>query len=220
MTDSGGVAAAVGAFWDRARRSLLASSSRPVWIAAIAAMAVVLAFVVFGGLRPAASTPPLTPTGAEARTSMYAVTVLSAELTDAVDERYLEAEPGDDLLIVTVRLENLTSRTIGVDQSADRVDSQLVRAEEPLLVLSGVTATDDARAWRTDRSRGAVMLQPGVPAEVQLAWPVPEGSFPDGTAHLDVFEAREQTGQAILSASAVTWRRTELAARIAVEVTS
>lgn len=220
MTNSGGVAAKAGAVRDRALRSLLASSSAPVWIAAIAAMALVLAFIVFGGLRPATSSPTVTPTGTEARTSLYAVTVLSAELADAVEEPYLEAEPGDDLLLVTVRLENLTSRTIGVDQSADRIDSQLVRAEESLLTLSGVTATDDARAWRTDGTRGAVMLQPGGPAEVRLAWPVPEGSFPDGTGHLDVFDARESTAHSFLSASGVTWRRTELASRIAVEVAS
>ncbi|WP_102194269.1 hypothetical protein [Microbacterium aurantiacum] len=220
MTNSGGVAAKAGAFWDRAWRSLLAASSAPVWIAAITAMAVILTFIALGGLRPAENSPTLTPTGAEARTSLYAVTVLSAELTDAIDKQFLEAEPGDDLLIVTVRLENLTSQAVGVDQGADRVKSQLIRAREPLLTLYGVTATDDARAWRTDGSLRGVILQPGVPAEVQLVWPVPEDSFPDGIAYLDVFDARERTGQAILSASAVTWRRTELATRIAVEVRS
>lgn len=220
MTNSGGVTAKVGAFWDQARRSLFASSSAPVWIAAIAAIALILVFIAFGGLRPAESSPTLTPAGEEARTSLYAVTVLRAELADSVDEQLFEAESGDDLLIVTVRLENLTSHAVGVDQGADRVKSQLIRAQEPLLALSGVTATDDARAWRTDGTLRGVILQPGVPAEVRLVWPVPEGSFPDGIAHLDVFDARERTGQAILSASAVTWRRTELATRVAVEVRS
>ena len=220
MTNSGGVTAKVGAFWDRARRSLFASSSAPVWIAAIVALALILAFIAFGGLRQAESSPTLTPAGTTARTSLYAVTVLSAELADSVDEQLFEAEPGDDLLIITVRLENLSSQAVGVDQGADRVKSQLIRAQEPLLDLSGVTATEDARAWRTDGTLRGVILQPGVPAEVRLVWPVPEGSFPDGIAHLDVFDARERTGQAILSASAVTWRRTELATRIAVEVRS
>ncbi|MGV2902645.1 hypothetical protein ACNPM4_13275, partial [Microbacterium sp. AGC62] len=144
--------------------------------------------------------------------------VMDAEVTDEVEEQYLEAEPGETLLIVTVRLENLSDRAVGVEGTADQVASRLLSSSAPLLELSGVTVTDTARSWRTDGSLRAVVLQPGVPADVRIAFPVADDALDEHEAHLDVYDAREQSGQVILSPSAITWRRTDLIARTPVEV--
>lgn len=215
---TGGVVGAARQAADGAARSAFAPAAVPLWAAAVAIIGLPVAFVAFGGLAPATSQPLLVPAGSEARTSLYAVTVLDAEVTDEVEGQYLEAEPGETLLVVTVRLENLSDRAVGVEGTADRVASRLLSSSAPLLELSGVTATDTARSWRSDGSLRAVVLQPGVPAEVRIAWPVADDALAEHEPHLDVYDARAQSGQVILSSSAVTWRRTELVARTPVEV--
>ena len=208
MVDSGRQAAS-GAF---------SRAAVPLWAVVVAIVGLLGAFVAFGGLAPATTQPLLVPVGSEVRTSLYTVTVIDAEVTDEVEEQYLEAEPGETLLIVTVRLENLSDRAVGVEGTADQVASRLLSSSAPLLELSGVTVTDTARSWRTDGSLRAVVLQPGVPADVRIAFPVADDALDEHEAHLDVYDAREQSGQVILSPSAITWRRTDLIARTPVEV--
>lgn len=189
-------------------------------IAAAAIVALVVAVIAFGGLAPASRTPALVAAGEAARTSLYTVAVLDAELTDAVESQFLEAEPGQTLLLVTVRLENLSDRAVGVERSADRVESRLIVGREPMLELSGLTPTATARSWRADGSQRAVILQPGVPADVVIAWSVDAdeaaAAVADGAIRLDAYEGIEQGGQVILSASTISWRRAELRAELAV----
>ena len=175
------------------------------------------AFVGLGGLRPASASPTEFDAGEEVRTSLYAVTVLDAETTDAVENR-MEAGPGEILVVATLRLENLSDRPIDIGGSVDRVEARLVNAADPLLALVDVEPTDYARSWRTDGSAGAIVLQPDVPAEVQISWPVPEDSMDDGILRLDVHEPSISTGTVILSSDHVSWDRGDLVARIAVPV--
>ncbi|MBO9624937.1 MAG: hypothetical protein J7484_01030 [Microbacterium sp.] len=198
-------------------RAALDPSTAPLWIAAIAVLGIALPFIALGGLGPAHRDPAQATAGDEVRTALYAVTLVDAELTDEVEEQYLKADQGEQLFVVTVVLENLTSVPVGVLQTVDRVRSRLVGSRTPLLDLSGVAATEDPYVWR-DESLAAVVLQPHVPAEVHIAWRVPEGSFSGGSAVLDVYDAAPQAGQVILSSSAVTWRRTEKAAQVSTAV--
>jgi len=198
-------------------RALRDPSSIPLWIAAVAALAVAVPFVAFGGLDPATRAPLPRGTGDAVRTSLYEVTVLHAELTDKIEEQYLSADDGEDLLVVTAVIENLSDVPVGIVQTVDRVRSRLAGSSTPLIDLVGVEATSGPSAWR-DESVAAVVLQPRVPAEVRIAWPVPEGSFPDGSVAIDVYDAVAQGGQVILSSSAITWQRTEPAARVTVRV--
>ena len=203
-----------------ATRTALSRRALPFWIVAAAIIGLLAGFIGFGGLAPASRTPVIVTAGDEARTSLYTVTVLDTEITDAVESQFLEAEPGETLLLVTVRLENLSDRAVGVDRSADRVESRMITGREPLLELSGVTPTGTARSWRADESRPAVILQPGVPADVTIAWPISDddaAAFDEGTVRLDAYDAVEQSGQVILSASTITWRRSELSAQLDLE---
>lgn len=201
----------------RALRSLIAPSTAPLWIVAIVLMSVAISFTALGGFGRAVRTPTPAVAGDEVRTSLYAVTVLGAELTDEVEDQFLSAEPGEDLLVVTLVLENLTSTPAGVISSVDNVSSRFVEGDAAMLAIAGLDAVDDISVWR-DGSSASVILQPRVPAEVRIAWLVPEGSFPDGEAFLEVYDARIQRGQVILSRSAVTWNRTQQAARISMRV--
>ncbi|WP_217181091.1 hypothetical protein [Streptomyces sp. AC495_CC817] len=219
MTRTAGILRTAGEGARRGLRAVIAPSSMPLWIAAIVVLGVAIPFVALGGLAPASRTPAPAAAGDEVQTSLYAVTVLRAELTDEVEEQYFSAEPGDDLLVVTVVLENLSDAPVGVLQSVDRIRSRIIGSTEPLIDLAGVDPTDAPRAWR-EESVAAVVLQPGVPAEVQLAWAVPEGALADGTASFDVYDARPLEGQILLSSSDVVWRRTDQVARVTVAVRS
>ncbi|MFB7250082.1 hypothetical protein [Microbacterium sp. NPDC056234] len=213
--DSPGIVRRGGA----AFRRTVTDVGAPAWIAVLGVTVAAACFVGFGGLLPASASPDELVIDEEARTSLYSVTVLDAVTTDAVEEQYVEAEPGETLVVVTLRLENLSDRPIGLGTSADRVESRLVHAAEPLIALADVEPTSSAEAWRPDGSAGGVVLQPGVPDVVQIAWPVPQDAFADGILRIDVHEAEVTRGQVIVSADQLTWRRGDLAARISAPVT-
>lgn len=202
----------------RAAKAAVSRRTAPVWLVAGVIAAALVAIIALGGLDRNEATPALFTVGDEVRTPLYAVTVLGAELTDEIEEQSLSADPGETLVIVTMRLENLTNRPIGVDRAVDRVESMLTGISDPLLSLAGVTSTDRARVWRDDGSAGSALLQPEVSSEVTLAWTAPEDAFTDGTVELDVYDAVEARGQVLLSADHITWRRSDLTARISVDV--
>ncbi|WP_426188202.1 hypothetical protein [Microbacterium sp. TWP3-1-2b2] len=201
----------------RASRAAVSRRAAPVWVSAGAVAAAVVTFIAMGGLDRSEVVPTLLAAGDEVRMPLYAVTVLDAELTDEVEEESMSADPGETLVIVTVRLENLTDRPIGVGRAADKVEANLVGFNDPLLNLTGVTLTDSAQAWRSDGSAGTVFLQPGVPSEVTLAWTAPEDAFIDGVVELDVYDAVETHGQILISADHINWQRGDLAARVTVD---
>lgn len=201
----------------RFARSAFALRTLPVWLAGGAVAVLLVAVIVAGGLNGVQTDPTALGAGDGVRTPLYTVTVLDAELTDEIEEQFLSAEPGEIVVVLTLRLENLSDRAIGVGRSADQVESRLINVTEPLLQLSDVTSSQSTRVWRTDGSGSSVVLQPDVPSELRMAWIVPEDAFPEGVVRLDVYDAEESTGQIILSADHVTWWRTELAARISVE---
>jgi hypothetical protein len=199
--------------WARA----VAELPRWIWLAVAALVAVVIAVAAMGGLARAEATPTELGPDDEARTSMYAITVLEAEFTTEVESERLEAEPGEKFLVMTTRMENLSDAPISVGTTAaDRISSGFVNTDNPLLELKGVASTESVDVWRADGSSGQVILQPGVPSQVTFAWTVPEDAFPDGAASLDVHEAEVKRGQVVLSSRVVTWRPAALSARITV----
>jgi len=201
----------------RASRSAFSRRTAPAWVAGGAIAATLATAIALGGLNTSEATPALLTAGDEVRMPLYAVTVLDVELADEVEEKSLSADQGEALVLVTVRLENLTDRPIGVGRAADKVEANLVGFNDPLLSLTGVTSADSAQAWRSDGSAGTVFLQPGVPSEVTLAWTAPEDAVADGIVELDVYDAVESRGQILISADHINWRRGDLVARIAVD---
>lgn len=196
--------------WGRALREV----PRWVWVVAASVLLVVVIVIVTGGLARSTTEAAEVGAGDEVRTSTYAITVLDVAFADAVESEYLEAEPGEKLLVLTARVENLTDAPIGVGTTADLLKANLVNTAEPLLDLHGADATGSATVWRADGSAGQVVLQPGVPDEVTIAWPVPADAFADGAVALDVHEAEVSRGTVILSSRVVTWRPDGLVARV------
>lgn len=200
----------------RAARATVNRRTAPAWVAGGVIAAFLTSVIALGGLETGEATPTPLAAGEEVRLSLYAATVLDAHFTDEIEEKFLVAEPGEKLIVVTLQLENLSERPIGVGNAADKVESHLISVEDPLLSLPGATADDGVQAWRGDGSAGPVILQPGVPSEVTLAWTAPDDAFADGSVYLDVYDAVEARGQVLLSEDHVRWQRGELAARITV----
>lgn len=203
---------------DSARRAATGRVAIPFWIGGGILAALIVTVIAFGGLNPATSAAPQLAAGDEATTPLYTASVLDAHLTDEIEDEHVSAEDGDVLVVVTMRLENLADYPVGVGRSADRAESRLLNVAEPLLELSGITQTASASAWRTDDSIGGVVLQPRVPVEVQLVWPVPAAAVASGALTVDVYDADETRGQVILSSDNITWRRAGLAAQFAIDV--
>ena len=204
---------------DAVARALSAVRTRaavPFWIAGAAVIAVLVGVIATGGLERAEATPVQLGPGETAQQSLYSVTVLDAELTEAIEDQYLEADPGETILVVTLRLENHDDHAIGVGRDADRVDARLISSFRPLITLSDVEPTRSPQVWRDGESSNGAFVQPGVPTEVRVAWTVPDDAFPDGVARIDAHEVRISTGQILLSSEYVTWRPTDVAARITV----
>ncbi|GAB3595754.1 hypothetical protein [Microbacterium tumbae] len=214
MIDVRGAGRSASSAVSSALRTLFSRRALPAWITIAAMAACLTVLVVTGGLDETESVPEPVALGTEVRLSTYAVTVLDVEFADAVEEEFLEADPGETLLVVTMRMENLSDRAVGVDNAADRISSRLVNVAEPLLALSGAEPTSSAAVWRDDGSAGSVILQPSVPAEVRIAWPVSEADVAEEGVQLDVYDAVAQSGQIILASDVVTWRRAGLVARI------
>lgn len=189
-----------------------------VWVAGGAVVALLATLIGFGGLSRTEATPLAALAGTKVDVLQYSVTVLDAELTDAIDEQYLEAESGETLVVVRMILENTSDRPISMRGVSDHVASGLITTRTPLLALPGIEPTRDASAWREDGSAGSVILQPGVPNEVRVAWPVSEDAVRSGTLRMDLYDARVTTGQILLAADEIIWRRGELAARISIDV--
>lgn len=193
-----------------------------IWIAIGLVVVLIGVVSISGGLRDAESTPADVATGAEIELSEYSLTVLDAEFTDAVEDQYLEADAGDTLVVVTMKMTNTTDRPIGVATSADRISTGFINVRAPLLALSdtehtSIEQTSSARAWRDDGSDGPVILQPEVLSTVRIAWSVPEDAVSAGSVQLDVYDAQVTTGQILLSADQIIWRRGELTARIGLD---
>lgn len=204
----------------RAARSATSRASLPWWITGAGAVALVGVVVGVGGFDTVSNDAEAVDTGTAITTSLYAVTITGGELTDAVEEEYLEADEGETLLVLDLTIENLSDAPVGVGTAVDRVASRLVNARAALLVIPEANDTYSARAWRPDGSSGEVVLQPGVPSEIRVAWTVPSDAFTEGRAELDVYDAVEQGGQIILSSSSVTWQRREQVARVIVDLES
>lgn len=191
---------------------------RWIWLAAASLVALMIVVAAMGGLSRAEASPTLLGVDDEARTSMYAITVLDAEFTTEIESEYLEADPGEKFLVMSTRMENLSDAPIPVGDAtgADRVSAGIVNTDTPLLELRGATATDSVDVWRADGSSGQVILQPGVPSEVTFAWTVPEDSFPGGAVSLDVHEVEVKRGRVVISSRVVSWHPAALSARITV----
>lgn len=198
----------------RGIRTVFSRGAVPAWIAAGALALGVAAIIAFGAFDTAKHEPAEVAIGEEVRLAAYSVTVLDVEVTDAVEEQFFEADAGESLLLVTMRLENLTDATIGVGSTVDRISSRLVNAQTPLIALTGVPDPGNARIWHDIDSAADPLLQPGVPAEVTVGWRVPSSAIDSDAIALDVHEARVRSGQIILSSDVVTWGQGKLVARI------
>lgn len=205
---------AVVSRWGRS----LADVPRLVWVAAAAAVALIVVVVAAGGLSQDGGTAVELGAGDDAVTSAYTFTVLDAELADAVESEFLEAEPGETLLVMRARIENLADAPIGPATVADRLQANFLNSARPLLELDGISQIGSARVWRDDGSTGQVLLQPSVPSEVMIAWTIPDDAVTDGAVTLEVHEPEIRTGSVILSSGITFWRPAELVARITVPV--
>lgn len=198
-------------------RSVFSRRATPAWITLGSLIAAATVLIAVGAFDTAENEPAAVAIGEEVRLPTYAVTVLDVEVTDAVEDQFLEAEESESLVLVTLRLENLSDATISVDGTSDGISSHLVNSSSPLLDLSGVAVTGSAGYWRDVTSSRRPLLQPDVPAIVTIAWPVESADLDSDDLALEVHEADPQHGNIVVASTDVTWWQGDLVARIDLE---
>lgn len=217
MIDVRGAGSRLRAATVRVIRSVFSRSAVPAWIVTGVVAVVAAVLISIGAFDTAVREPAAVAVGEEVRLSTYAVTVIDVEVTDAVEEQHFEADPGESLLLVTMRLENLTDTTVGVDSTVDRITSRLVNASESMIVLSGVDDPGNARVWHDATSLKSPLLQPGVPADITVGWRVDSSALDSDALALVVHDSVVRTGQIIIASDVVTWAQGTPVARIELE---
>lgn len=199
-------------------RAAVDRSARPVWIIAGLVAVTAGAFAAAGTFGPASGSASVVAMGEEVAVPLYSVSVQDLDVVPEVEDNYMPVSEGEVILVLTVRLENLSDGTIGIDRGVDRTDSHLLAVNDPLLELSGITPSRPGVAWREDGSVDAVRLQPGVPAEVRIGWYVDESDLKEATVALNVYDAYAEGGHVLISRDSVSWWRDDLVAQIELEL--
>jgi len=130
-----------------------------------------VATAAFGGLATAAEPGPVAiEPGQEHRNDQFAVTVERVLLVDELTEAGVYVDDGERVLALVVTVENTWTRPIAVHPTGSLTES--VR-------LDGLSDTPPDSIARYDDGTVAPWLQPGVPAQLVLAWAVKAGQFTD-----------------------------------------
>ncbi|MCR2763040.1 hypothetical protein NQ152_05895 [Microbacterium sp. zg.B48] len=154
--------------WLRAASDRLPTS----WLTGIATGLFLVATAAFGGLATAAEPAPVTiEPGQEHRNDQFALTIERVVLVDELTEAGVYVEDGERVLAVVVDVENTWTRPIAVHSTSSLTES---------LRLEGLADTPPDSIARYDDGTVAPWLQPGVPAQLVLAWAVTAGRFTDG----------------------------------------
>lgn len=161
------------------------------WFAAIGTGLFLLATAAFGGLATAA-TPPVTALepGDEHGNDQLAITVDRAVILDEFPEAGVFVQDGERVLAVQVTVENRWTEAISASPTGSVAGS---------LQIAEVPDEPDSVA-RYDDATLAPWLQPGVPAQLVVAWAIAAEDFADGDLlHLTLQDFSLYTGSFVTS---------------------
>lgn len=138
------------------------------WFAGIGTGLFLVATAAFGGLATAA-TPPITALapGEQHRNDQLVITVERAVLVDEFPEAGVFVDDGERVLALLLSVENVWDEPLSASPSSSVVDS---------VTVEGLPDPPDSVA-RSDDATINPVLQPGVPAQIVLAWAVDAGAF-------------------------------------------
>lgn len=140
------------------------------WFAGIATALFLAATAAFGGLATAA-TPEITALepGDEHRNDQLAITVERAVLVDEFPEAGVFVDDGERVLALLLSVENTWDEPLTASPHSSVTES---------LTIDALADPPDSVARYDDATINPV-LQPGVPAQIVLAWTVEAGAFDD-----------------------------------------
>lgn len=156
------------------------------WFAAIGTGLFLAATAAFGGLATAAAEPIAELEVGETHTGpLYALSVDRAYLFDELSEAGAYPGDGQRVLALRVAVENVWTSPEGLSGMRETLSVSVAGAE-----LTSMARIDDGTT--------TVRLQPGVPAEVVVAWLVPDDALTDGDeVTVTVSDPTLRTGQAV-----------------------
>ena len=166
------------------------------WIAAGVAAVLFAVTAAFGGLATAASSDlaEIEP-GTEHRSEQVAIRITQATLHDADESRGIRIEDDQQMLILTMTLENLHVRPVHAGILGDIADAftvaELEGLEDDLI---------DSHSERVDDGTLSPVLQPNVPVDTEFRYTVEAGRFADGDMlHVTLNDLTLHIGQFVTS---------------------
>lgn len=192
----------------------------PPGLIGLAGMAAIVAITAaFGGLAPADAGVDSVPLDTAYAAGEFDITVHSATLTAAVESQYLEAEPGFEIVVVEMTVLNHGTTSTGATSTTPALSSTLFTGTTPVVSLA--TATDESpTAWYADGLGRAPVFQPGVPAQIAVAWMVPADALAAGDdAGIQVRSYTVATGQVLISDQSRYFRVRDVAAVLTAPLT-
>jgi hypothetical protein len=193
----------------RSRKWVSAVSSKfsTKWIGGIATALILASTAAFGGLAPVPQPPlPELAAGETFTGAGMEMTPKRTVLIDELSETGVVPGDGERLLVIIIDVTNIDD-----DARLSTADGGIgeVRVEGAPDVKPGVVRYDDTTLtpW----------LQPDVPAELVLAWAVPESAFADGDdARIALHTATKTTGAYVVYGD--YWTDIEVAAHATVPI--
>ncbi|MFS0734382.1 hypothetical protein ABC304_01030 [Microbacterium sp. 1P10UB] len=183
------------------------------WFAGILTACFLGVTAAFGGLSAVAAPPlPELRAGDTHRNDQFSLTVERAVLIDELSDAGVYTEAGQRVLAVVLTAENEWDRALSASGGPSGRDGVIgsVRIDE----LGDMPA--DAVA-RLDDATNSPYLQPGVPAELVLAWAVDDNTLSDGDElHVTLRDMSLSTGQLVTYGQ--WWDSPVAAARLTVDV--
>jgi hypothetical protein len=179
------------------------------WFTGILTGAFLVVTAAFGGLADAASAPVERLDPGETHTNdQFALTVERAVLIDELPEAGVTVEDGERVLALVISVENVWDRALPSEGSAGVAAAVRIGQLDDL---------EPASIARLDDATTAPYLQPHVPAELVMAWPVVAGALTEGD-ELDVTlrDLTLRTGQFVVAGD--YWDTPEIAATLTLPV--
>jgi hypothetical protein len=141
------------------------------WFAGIATGLFLVATAAFGGLATA-ETPPLAALepGQEHRNDQLSIAVKRAVLVDELEDAGVYVEDGERVLALIVDVENTWSEPLVAAPDSSVTES---------FRIAGLAGREPDSVARYDDATQTPWLQPGVPAQLVLAWAVDADEFAD-----------------------------------------
>lgn len=187
------------------------------YFGAIVTAVFLLVTAAFGSLNAAPGVvPPTAQLDERIVTSDLAFTVDDVVIAAPNDNDVIAHTEGHSVVVMTVTIENLTTRPIGVASSVADMMFGVLEGTDAAIEPAFDGPAQMVDAIEADSVLMAEPLSPGVPRTVRIGWLVASAGLTDAPLTIDFWNRTLTPGSWIAPERTLFWTRTDVAARLSV----